>query len=99
MAPALDTPRLLEKQIDRLYSLPLEEFTKARDELAKGLRASGERDGANRVHGLEKPTVPAWTINQLARRRPRDLKALFSAVDKLREAQARALDDGPGSAV
>jgi len=99
MASAAPTPKLLEKQIDRLYSLPLDEFTQARNELAAGLRASGDKDGADRVRALGKPTLPAWTVNQLARGRPRELRALFSAVDAVREAQAAALEQGPSSAV
>jgi hypothetical protein len=99
MASTAPTPKLLEKQIDRLYSLPLDEFTQARNELAAGLRASGDRDGADRVRALGKPTLPAWTVNQVARARPRELRALFAAVDAVREAQASALEEGPSSAV
>src|SRR4029077_13357011 len=90
MASTLDTPRLLDKQIDRLYSLPLEAFMPARIELAKGLRASGDREGAARVRMREKPTVAAWAVNQLARRRPKELRALFAAVDRVSLAAERA---------
>jgi len=48
----------LEEQIDRLYQLPLEEFTAARNALAK---ASGDSS----VKKLEKPVVAAWAVNQL----------------------------------
>jgi hypothetical protein len=99
MTPALAMPKLLDKQIDRLYSLPLEAFTRARDELVKGLHTSGDREGAARVRQLVKPTVAAWTVNQLARRNERELRALFSAVDSVREAQAAALEGGPGATV
>ena len=44
--------------IDTLYQLPLDEFTAARNALAKD---SG--DGA--IKKLEKPTLPAWAVNQL----------------------------------
>ncbi len=99
MSATLAMPKLLEKQIDRLYSLPLERFTRARDELAKGLHASGDREGAARVRLLAKPTVAAWTVNQLARKNARELRALFSAVDRMRTAQAAALAGGPGASV
>jgi hypothetical protein len=33
----------VEAEIDRLYQFPLEEFTKARNQLAKGLRSAGRR--------------------------------------------------------
>lgn len=52
--------RLLESEIDRLYQLPLDEFTAARNALAK--TAGGE---AGRVRALGKPSLPAWIVNQL----------------------------------
>src|SRR5215467_583167 len=52
--------RLLDAEIDRLYQLPLDEFTAARNVLAK--QAGGE---AGRVRALGKPSVPAWIVNQL----------------------------------
>jgi chromosome segregation ATPase len=88
---ATETPKLLDKQVDRLYGLPLDEFTAARNELAKGLRTSGDREGAEQVRTLEKPTLPAWVANQLVRRHQRDVRALLDAVDELRRAQERAL--------
>lgn len=91
MTSATETPKLLDKQIDRLYGLPLDEFTAARNELAKGLRASGDRDGAEEVRTLEKPSLPAWVANQLARQHQREVRALLDAVDDLRAAQERAL--------
>ena len=59
-----------------LYGLPLEEFTKARDELAKELRGAGKKEAADEVKALRKPSVSAWTVNQLARRHPQETKAL-----------------------
>jgi hypothetical protein len=54
---------------DDLYALPPGEFTRARDERAKGLRKEGRRDEADEVKALRKPTVAAWALNQLARQR------------------------------
>lgn len=48
----------LEERIDELYKLPLDEFTGARNALAKD---SGEAS----VKKLEKPSVAAWAVNQL----------------------------------
>jgi hypothetical protein len=47
-------------EIDRLYQLPLGEFTPARNALAKEL---GKTDA--RIKNLQKPNVPAWAVNQL----------------------------------
>jgi hypothetical protein len=59
--------RRLETEIDRLYQLPLEEFTAARNALA---RTGG--DEAADVRKLTKPSIPAWAVNQLHWKR-RDL--------------------------
>jgi hypothetical protein len=74
-----------------LYGLPLEEFTKARDELAKELRGAGKKEAADEVKALRKPSVSAWTVNQLARRHPQETKALVKAGDELRKAQRAAV--------
>ena len=74
-----------------LYGLPLEEFTKARDELAKELRRAGKKEAADEVKALRKPSVSTWTVNQLARRRPQDVRALVKAGEELRKAQRAAV--------
>ena len=78
-------------ETDRLYELPLEEFTSARNALAK-------ETGDPAVKQLKKPTVPAWAVNQLARRREVDVRRLLRAGEKLEEAQKEALRGGSQSA-
>jgi hypothetical protein len=79
------------RKANDLYGLPLDEFTKERDELAKDLRTAGKKDAADEVKALRKPTVSAWTVNQLARRHPQELKALVKAGDEMRKAQRAAV--------
>ena len=86
----------LEQELDRLYALPLEEFTAARNELAKRLRKEDRRDEADRVKALPKPSVAAWAVNQLVHRRGKRVRALLEAADALRSAQERALKGGGG---
>jgi hypothetical protein len=75
-----------EEQLDRLYQLPLADFIGARNDLAKRLRADGDRDGAERVKKLVKPSLTAWVVNQLHfQARPR-LDALLDAGEKIRTA-------------
>jgi hypothetical protein len=74
-----------------LYGLPLDEFTKTRDELAKELRNAGKKEAADEVKALRKPSVSAWVIDQLARRHPQEMKALVKAGDDLRKAQRGAV--------
>jgi hypothetical protein len=74
-----------------LYGLPLDEFTRARDELARELRRAGKKEEADEVKALRKPPVSAWTVNQAARRHPQEMKALVKAGEDLRKAQRQAV--------
>ena len=69
---------------DRLYALPLDEFTKARDARARELRGDGKRDDAAQVAALRKPVLAAWVVNQLVRERKKDAKALVAGADAVR---------------
>jgi hypothetical protein len=69
--------------IDRLYSLPLEEFTRERDELAKRLRKEGDADAADAVKALKKPSVAAWAVNQVQRDRPDEVRELIDVTEEL----------------
>jgi len=80
-------PPDVEEQVDDAYAAPLDEFTARRNELAKTLRADGRRDEADEVKSLAKPTLPAWVVNQLARRDRRDVDLLLDAGHRLRRTQ------------
>jgi hypothetical protein len=79
---------------DELYSLPLDEFTAARNDLERRLRRDGEREEAQAVKALRKPTVAAWALNQVARQNEEGLKALLGAGERLRGAQEALLEGG-----
>jgi hypothetical protein len=89
----------LDREIDRLYALPLDEFTARRNELAKRLKKDGADEAAEHVTALVKPTVPAWTINQLARRQKKEVQAFLATGTRLRKAQERALAGGGADAL
>ena len=55
----------LEDEIDALFRLPLAEFTGARNTLAARLKQERRPNDAERVKLLSKPSVSAWTVNQL----------------------------------
>jgi hypothetical protein len=80
--------------IDRLYGLPLEEFTPARDAAAKELRAAGERDAAAEVKRLRKPSRLAWALNQVRRHDPEPMDELIAAGERLQEAQRQLVEAG-----
>jgi hypothetical protein len=88
-----------DKELDRLFVLPLDEFTSARNDAVKRLKQAGEDEAAERVRALTKPSVPVWTINQLARQDKSAMKALLDAAAKLRKAQERALGGGHSDAL
>jgi gas vesicle protein len=78
---------------DALYGLPLGEFTSARNAAAKELRDRGLADEADAVKALAKPTVAAWAVNQLTRRRHADLDEFLDAAAAARDAQLSGAAD------
>ena len=96
MAPRKEAPSpTAEQEIDRLFGLPLADFTAARNELAKRLKKDGDAAASEAVRRLPKPTVAAWAANQLARREPDAVRALLNVGARLRAAQERALQGEP----
>ena len=91
MAPPLASVPDLDRELDALYDLPLEEFTKARNDLAGRLRKAHQSEAAAEVSGLKKPTVVAWAANRLARDEPKLTAALLDAGERLRDTQQRAI--------
>jgi hypothetical protein len=88
-----------DRELDRLFALPLDEFTAARNDAVKRLKSAGDDEAAERVAALTKPSVPVWTINQLARQDKPAMRALLDAAAKLRKAQERALAGGDSDAL
>lgn len=89
--------KAVEQAADELYGLPPGEFTRARDACVKELRKE-DREAADAVKRLRKPSVAAWALNQLARRRPKDLDRLLAAGEDLRSAQEELLAGGDRAA-
>ena len=81
---------------EELYGLPLEEFTPARDALAKELKAAGRKDEAAEVKSLRKPSLAAWALNRTARDHPDAIERLRVAGADLRAAQDEALSGDAG---
>jgi hypothetical protein len=89
----------LEDEIKRLYGLPLDEFVQARDELAKAARKDGDREAAEQIKALRKPTAGAWALNQAVRRRRKETDALLAAGERLRAAHEELLSGGDRGAL
>jgi hypothetical protein len=74
------TPRRIDTEIDRLYQLPPDEFTAARNALAKEAGAEGAD-----VRRLAKPPIAAWAVNQIHWKRRDIYDALIAASNELRK--------------
>jgi hypothetical protein len=77
----------LNDEVDELFKLPLTEFTDARNDLAKRLKQSGRLNDANLVKTLTKPSVSAWTVNQLYWNYRDEFETLLAAGQRVRKAQ------------
>jgi hypothetical protein len=82
-----------DEVLDELYAAPLDEFIARRTALAKQLKAEGRADEAAEVGGARKPSVPLWTVNQLARRNKPAVENVVRASDALRQALGKGEHD------
>jgi len=73
--------------VDRLFQAPLSEFTAKRNELLKTAAAADKAA----IRALQKPTVPAWAVNQLFWKRRKAFDRLLEAARKLRVEHGRQL--------
>jgi hypothetical protein len=87
----------LEHELDTLYQLPLEEFTKARNSLASRLKKAHQADVAAEVQALKKPSAVAWAANSLVRTDRKLVGALLTAGERLRDTQQQALRGNAGA--
>jgi hypothetical protein len=81
----------VDDDLDRLYQLPLDEFTAARNDVAKraGARAAD-------VKKLTKPPIAAWAVNQLYWKDRKVYDALVEAARELRAAHKAVLSGKRG---
>lgn len=78
----------LDHDIDALYRGPLDAFTEARNALAKSAKRPD-------LKTLEKPSLPAWAVNQLHWHRRAVVERLEQAAEAMREQHRRALAGKP----
>ena len=79
----------LDERLDALYQLPLDEFTAARNALAKD---SGDAS----IKQLSKPPVAAWAVNQLYWHRRDDYDALVEAAQEMRRTHKAVIEGRKG---
>ena len=77
----------LDDDIDALFKLSLTEFISARKVLAARLKKNGFVSESEDVTALAKPSVSAWTVNQLYWRRRESFDELIATGQRFRKAQ------------
>ena len=83
----------LDEIAGELYALAPNEFTSARNERVKQLRQAGDKELAQQIGALAKPTMVGWLANQLVREYPDEMGALLELGASLREATANLAGD------
>jgi hypothetical protein len=73
-----------DARVDQLYQLPLDQFTGARNTLAKELKQPAIKD-------LEKPSLAAWAVNQLFWKQRRTYDRLTDTGERLRAEHRKLL--------
>ncbi|MGB8379714.1 MAG: hypothetical protein WCG47_00470, partial [Dermatophilaceae bacterium] len=77
----------LDDAMAQLYALAPDAFLPRRAELAADARSLGDRDLANEIRRLRKPSVAAWAVNRMVQTRPADVASLTDLAGRLRAAQ------------
>ena len=86
----------LVRETQKLYGLPLSQFTAARNARAKTLRKS-DPELAAAVGALPKPSVSAGALNELVHEDPSEVRALVQSGKRLRQAQEAAVSGKKGA--
>ncbi|MFC5911774.1 hypothetical protein ACFP3V_31790, partial [Streptacidiphilus monticola] len=77
-----------DEAVGELFALPPAQFVKARDARAAEARRAGDRELAERLRALHRPTVAAAVLDLLAGHRSEEVDRLLELGQELREAQA-----------
>lgn len=87
----------LPEEAGALFELVPEEFTAARDRLARELNKQGDSGAAAAVKALKRPSVAAHALNLVARRHGYLVQRLLDADERLRTATSRtAMEEAKG---
>ncbi|WP_298180786.1 hypothetical protein [Saccharomonospora sp.] len=84
--PAKPATKHFEAVADELYGASPGEFISIRERHAARARREGEKDLAERIHRLRKPTTAAALVNRLSRRHADEVTSLVRLGDRLRRA-------------
>jgi hypothetical protein len=87
----------LVRETQKLYGLPLSQFTAARNARAKALKQKGEAELAEAIAALPKPSVATGALNELVHEDPSEVRALVQSGKRLRQAQEAAVSGKKGA--
>ena len=87
----LKSKQSVDDDVDGLFRLPLTEFTAARNAMAARVKKAGDPESAERIKSLTKPSVAAWTVNQLFWKHRIVFDRLLDAGERFRKAQTAQL--------
>ena len=87
----------LVRETQKLYGLPLLQFTAARNARAKALKQKGEEELAAAIAAVPKPSVAAGALNELVQEDPSEVRALVQSGKRLRQAQEAAVSGKKGA--
>jgi len=85
---------VIDERLDALYRERPGAFVAGRDRLANDVRDAGDRDEANRIKALRRPSLAAWLINSAALSDPEVLEEFAEESRRLGEIQGRASRGG-----
>ena len=80
----------LDERVRELYAGPPDTFIDRRKELAKALRADGDKEGAAAVGKLRRPSRAAWALNRVVAAHHDDLNELVDIGRQLQDVQRGA---------
>ncbi len=79
--------------VDELYGLEPDRFVGARNARVRELRAAGDRQGADALRRLSRPSAAAWAANLVVRSEPSAVEELLHVGSRLRRAQRQGSGD------
>jgi len=74
--------------LDELFAAPLDEFVAVRNRISSELRKAGDKEAADEVKAIKKPSAVVWALNGLAREDRAGVRALVEAADRMRKVQS-----------
>jgi hypothetical protein len=73
-------------ELDTLFATPPTRFIEERKRIVAALKSAGRKDEAKTIEKIPRPSIPVWTVNQIARRDPELVRRLGAITERLKVA-------------